>query len=72
MKAVQIVRLFIVALLLPIFLSTALIFLLSLTSPTMPQLPDGPCPGDTVIPDAVMVYDQSRLVNAEPADIWPW
>ncbi|KAF2487574.1 hypothetical protein BDY17DRAFT_320106 [Neohortaea acidophila] len=38
----------------------------------MSTLPSGPYPGDGIIPDAVMVYDQTKLVNAAPADVWPW
>lgn len=38
----------------------------------MPALPTGPYPGDNVASDAVMIYDQSRLVHAPPADVWPW
>ncbi|KAL9089173.1 MAG: hypothetical protein Q9159_002644 [Coniocarpon cinnabarinum] len=38
----------------------------------MTQLPAGPYPGDDVIPDAVMIYDQTRRVNASPSDVWPW
>jgi hypothetical protein len=29
-------------------------------------------PGDDLIPTAVMVYDQRRLIRASPADVWPW
>ena len=36
------------------------------------RLPPGPYPGDSVIPDAVMVYDQTKIVNASTAIIWPW
>ncbi|POS73229.1 hypothetical protein DHEL01_v208374 [Diaporthe helianthi] len=28
--------------------------------------------GDNLIPDAEMVYDQKRTINAPPEDIWPW
>lgn len=29
-------------------------------------------PGDDIIPDAVMVYDQMRTMKAPPSDIFPW
>lgn len=29
-------------------------------------------PGDHVVPDAVMVYDRTRLVRARPEAIFPW
>ncbi|RMJ13644.1 hypothetical protein CDV36_006672 [Fusarium kuroshium] len=29
-------------------------------------------PGDDMIPDAEMVYDQTRTINASAADIFPW
>lgn len=38
--------------------------------PPFPQ--NGLYPGDSVIPEAVMVYDQTRLINACPMDVWPW
>lgn len=28
--------------------------------------------GDSVIPDAEMVYDQRRTINGSPEDVWPW
>lgn len=33
---------------------------------------DPPYPGDDLIPDAVMVYDRIRTVNAPAENIWPW
>lgn len=42
----------------------------------MPALPPpGPAglyPGDDVIPDAVMIYDQTKLIKAPPSAVWPW
>ena len=39
----------------------------------MPHLlPPEPYPGDNVIPDAVMVYDQTELIRAPPEAVWPW
>ena len=61
----------IIALLVPLIFTTIAIPLLSMST-TSSQLPSGPYPGDNVIPDAVMVYDQTRVVNAQPSDIWPW
>lgn len=29
-------------------------------------------PGDSIIPDAVMVYDQYRRIRAPARDVWPW
>ena len=29
-------------------------------------------PGDDIIPDAAMVYDRKRLINAPPSDVFPW
>lgn len=40
--------------------------------PVPPPGPEGIYPGDTVIPNAVMVYDQTKLINAPPSDVWPW
>ena len=40
--------------------------------PIPPPGPAGTYPGDDVIPDAVMVYDQTKLINAPPSDVWPW
>lgn len=56
----------------PLLLSLAFIFRFLYLSPPMSTLPSGPYPGDGIIPDAVMVYDQTKLVNAAPADVWPW
>lgn len=61
-----------ILLLLPLLLSTAFIVLLTLSQPNMSILPPGPYPGDEVVPNAVMVYDQSRLIDAPPAATWPW
>ncbi|KAK5169628.1 uncharacterized protein LTR77_005605 [Saxophila tyrrhenica] len=38
----------------------------------MPALPAIAHPGDDVIPDAVMVYSQGRVIDAPPSDVWPW
>ena len=35
-------------------------------------LPPGPYPGDSVIPDAVMIYDQTRYIDAPLEAVWPW
>lgn len=37
-----------------------------------PPGPKGLYPGDHVIPDAVMIYDQTKLISAPPSDVWPW
>lgn len=37
-----------------------------------PPGPGGLYPGDEVIPDAVMIYDQTKLVKAPPVEVWPW
>ncbi|KAM0723952.1 hypothetical protein Q7P37_000943 [Cladosporium fusiforme] len=29
-------------------------------------------PGDDLIPDASMIYDQTKTIHALPPDIWPW
>ena len=31
-----------------------------------------PYPGDNVLPDAIMVFDQTRPIQATPAEIFPW
>ncbi|KAK3647262.1 hypothetical protein LTR56_008093 [Elasticomyces elasticus] len=36
------------------------------------HLSSPPYPGDEILPSAVMVYDQTRIISATPADIWPW
>lgn len=55
-----------------IFLSTSLLALSTFLLPNMPEPPNGPHPGDTLIPGANMNYDQTRLVHAPAAEIWPW
>ncbi len=57
---------------LPFVLSTGFLFYFATSQSDMPALPTGPYPGDNVASDAVMIYDQSRLVHAPPADVWPW
>lgn len=42
------------------------------TSALPPPGPDGLYPGDHVLPDAVMVYDQIKLIDAPPSEVWPW
>jgi hypothetical protein len=56
----------------PIIFSTSFLALFAYTGPSMPPLPEGPYPGDNVISDAVMVYDQTRLINAPRSAAWPW
>jgi hypothetical protein len=36
------------------------------------HLSSGPYPGDDLIQNPVMVYDQTRLIKATKAEIWPW
>ena len=73
MNTVKLLRGAVILLLLPILLSTAFLLLFEARTPSMAQqMPTGPYPGDTVIPDAVMIYDQSRLVRAPPEAVWPW
>ncbi|KAL1864594.1 hypothetical protein Daus18300_007611 [Diaporthe australafricana] len=40
--------------------------------PAKPTTPAAAYLGDNLIPDAEMVYDQKRTINAPPEDIWPW
>lgn len=72
MKGSKRVQVLVAVFLPPILLTAALILRFSFTAPAMPELPAGPYPGDNVISDAVMVYDQTRHVNALPSDVWPW
>ena len=73
MRAVRIFQSLVLLLFLPLLLSSAFLYLFAGTSPDMTQiLPEGPYPGDTVIPEAVMVYDQTRLIHVPPKDVWPW
>lgn len=41
-------------------------------APPPPPGPTGLYPGDEVIPDAVMIYDQTKLIQAPPSEVWPW
>ena len=73
MNAVNLVRGAIIFLLLQVLLGALSLLIFEAASPNMAQyLPTGPYPGDTVIPDAVMVYDQTRLIHAPPEAVWPW
>lgn len=54
------------------FVSLCIGVLYAFTTTDMPPTPAGPYAGDDVIPDAVMVYDQTKLINASPGDVWPW
>ena len=72
MKVTKVIQLIAVVFLSPIVVSFGLIALLVFVSPSIPGLPPGPYPGDTIIPDAVMIYDNTRLINAAPSDVWPW
>lgn len=65
----------IVAFILPVLLAASALYAYTgLTA--MPSLPapgpDGLYAGDEVIPDAVMIYDQAKLIDASPTDVWPW
>lgn len=71
LQTLKLIGVFLLVIVLPIGLSG--VFIQLLTSPFyMPEVPPGPYPGDNVIRDAVMVYDQSRVINAPPSDVWPW
>lgn len=73
MRVVMIAQSIVLLIVLPLLLSTTFLLIFATTSPTMVHLlPAGPYPGDMVIPDAVMVYDQTRLVQAPPEAVWPW
>ncbi len=74
MKSSKAVQVLVAVVLPPLLLSIACIVRLYFASAeAMPaELPPGPYPGDNVIPDAVMVYDQTQLINARPVDVWPW
>lgn len=72
MKGPKLVQTLVAVLLPPLLVTVALVVRFSLTSSSMSELPPGPYPGDSVIQDAVMVYDQKRLVKASPSDVWPW
>ncbi|KAF2716609.1 hypothetical protein K431DRAFT_234997 [Polychaeton citri CBS 116435] len=39
---------------------------------SLSPLPPGPYTGDDLLPEAPMVYDQTRTVNTSRADVWPW
>lgn len=61
--------------LLPVMLAVVALFVFAGTEampPVPPPEPSGLYPGDHVVPAAVMVYDQTKLINATPADVWPW
>lgn len=64
-----------IVLILPVLLAVGALYVY--TAPeTMPPLPPpgpgGLYPGDSIIPDAVMMYDQTKLIHALPSDVWPW
>jgi hypothetical protein len=57
----------------PLLLSTSFLYFYAITSADMTHLlPSGPYSGDNVIPDAVMIYDQTKLIRAPPEAVWPW
>jgi hypothetical protein len=57
----------------PIILGFSALYTYSVIEGDMPHLlPSGPYPGDNVIPEAVMVYDQTELIRAPPEAVWPW
>jgi hypothetical protein len=63
----------IIFLLSPIILGFGALHSYTIISREMPHLlPPEPYPGDKVIPDAVMVYDQTELIHAPPEAVWPW
>lgn len=47
-------------------------FAVKSTSTPSELLPEGPFPGDDLLPTAPMVYDQVRTINAPRSEIWPW
>ena len=57
---------------LPVALSPWLMIYFTFSEAAMPAVPAGPYPGDSVVPDAVMMYDQTRLIEAPPSAVWPW
>lgn len=72
MKGAKRVQVLVAVFLPPLLLSVAFLFRFLYASPAMPELPAGPYPGDNIIPDAVMIYDQLQKVKAPPSDVWPW
>ena len=63
------------AFLMPILLAVGALYVYT-GSEAMPLLPPpgpgGLYTGDDVIPDAAMIYDQTKLIHASPSDVWPW
>jgi hypothetical protein len=58
---------------LPVLFPTVFLFLFAFSQSHMQAISSPvPFPGDNVIPDAVMVYDQSIVIDAKRADVWPW
>lgn len=72
MRIVKAVQLIAIVFLSPLVVSIGLVAFLVFISPSMPNVPPGPYPGDTIIPDAVMIYDNTRMISAAPSDVWPW
>lgn len=67
-------RLLLVALFLlhsPFLVTICFLSSFAVTQP-MGAMPPGPYIGDNVVPEAVMIYDQTRLINAAPSAVWPW
>ena len=57
----------------PVILGLSAFYTYTVIEGDMPQLlPAAPYPGDNVIPEAVMVYDQTELIRAPPEAVWPW
>lgn len=70
MKAIPLIAISILLLISPIILSIAFLVLFAMASSTTAKLPAGPHLGDNIVPDAVMVYDQLRVIHAPPSDVW--
>lgn len=73
MKTSTLLQSTLLLLLSPLLLSTSFLYIYATSCTDMTHLlPPGPYAGDAVIPDAVMIYDQTKLIRAPPAAVRPW